>query len=189
MNHMAPEKNDPECNPASSESATPQLVEDVESELAAVVAERDRLLKEKTDLSDQLLRAKAEFENFRKRTDRERREGGRTARMDTVKHVLPVLDAMELALKSPAGAEGELRRGVELTLKQFREILEKQGLKAIEAAGAHFDPHIHHAVEMVETADYEDQTVIEEYVRGYLFHDQLLRPAMVRVASHPHNKE
>jgi len=189
MNNMATKKNDPECNPASSESATPQLIEDVESILAAVVAERDRLLKEKSDLGDQLLRVKAEFENFRRRTERERKEGGRTARMDAVRHILPVLDAMELALKSPAGAEGELRRGVELTLKQFREILEKQGLRVIEAAGARFDPHIHHAVEMVETTDYEDQTVIEEYARGYLFHDQLLRPAMVRVASHPHNNE
>ncbi len=185
MNHMAPEKNDQECTPASSESATPELIEDVESILVAVVAERDRLLKEKTDLGDQLLRAKAEFENFRRRTDREKKDVGRTARMDTVKQILPVLDALELALKSQAAADSELRRGVELTLKQFREILEKQGLKAIEAAGARFDPHLHHAVEMVETADYEDQTVIEEYARGYLFQEHLLRPAMVRVASHP----
>jgi len=185
MNHMAPEKNNQECGPDSSDSTDPQLLVETESDLAAVIAERDRLLKEKTDLGDQLLRVKAEFDNFRKRTEREKRETGRAARMDAVKHILPVLDALELALKSPAGAEGELRRGVDLTLRQFREILEKLGLKAIEAAGARFDPHIHHAVEMVETTDYDDQTVIEEYARGYLFQDQLLRPAMVRVASHP----
>lgn len=189
MNNMATDEKDQEYGPAPSESATPQLLEDVETDLAAVVAERDRLLKENTDLSDQVLRVKAEFDNFRKRTDREKREAGRTARMDAVRQILPVLDALELAQKSPAGAEGELRRGVELTLKQFQEILEKQGLKTIEAAGARFDPHIHHAVEMVETSDYEDQTVIEEYARGYMFHDQLLRPAMVRVASSPQSKK
>lgn len=189
MNNMATDKKDQEYGPASSESATPELIEDVESILETVVAERDRLLREKTDLSDQVLRVKAEFENFRRRTDREKMEGGRMARMDAVRQILPVLDALELALKSAAGAESELRRGVELTLKQFREILEKQGLKTIEAAGARFDPHIHHAVEMVETTDYDDQTVIEEYARGYLFHDQLLRPAMVRVASCPQNKK
>src|SRR5258706_1822458 len=188
MNNMATDKNKQESSPASSEDVTPESIADVESILATVVAERDRLLQEKSDLSDQLLRVKAEFENFRRRTDREKKDVGRTARMDAVRHILPILDAMELALKSAAGAEGELRRGVELTLKQFREILEKQGLKVIEAGGARFDPHIHHAVEMVETTDYEDQTVIEEYARGYMFHDQLLRPAMVRVASHPHSK-
>jgi molecular chaperone GrpE len=189
MKDMATDKNDQPGEPVSPAGPPQPALDEAEPDLAAVAAERDRLAKEKSDLGDQLLRARAEFDNFRRRTEREKRETWRAASMDMVRHMLPVLDALELALKSTAATDGDLRRGVELTLKQFRETLEKQGLKAIPAAGAQFDPNLHHAVEMVETEDYEDHTVIEEYARGYLFQDQLLRPAMVRVACRPEKGE
>ena len=193
MNDMASEEKNRNSTPASPGPAQPAALEleeaDLAAALAAVTAERDRLIEEMTRLGEQLLRARAEFDNFRKRTEREKRETRRVASIDFIRDILPVLDGLELALKSASGNEGELRRGLELLLKQFRETLEKMGLLAVEAEGAKFDPHIHHAVEMVETEEYEDQTVIGEFQRGYFFRDQLLRPAMVRVASRPRKSE
>jgi molecular chaperone GrpE len=149
------------------------------------------LEKEAADLRDQLLRRQAEFDNFRKRVERERAEYRINATMDTVQSILPVLDGLEQALKAPAGTSGgqEIRKGVELVEKQLREVLEKMGMTRIDAAGKAFDPHLHHAVEMVETSDHEDHTVLDVYQPGYFFQDKLLRPAMVRVAVHPSPKK
>lgn len=145
--------------------------------------------KEIATLRDQLLRRQAEFDNFRRRVERERHEHRVNAAMDTVQAVLPVLDGLEQALKISAstlaaGAQ-EIHKGVELVQKQLREILEKMGLVRMEVLGKPFDPHLHHAVEMVETTEHEDHTVLEVYQPGYFFQDKLLRPAMVRVAVHP----
>lgn len=178
MNDMGTEENKTESTPASPEGGVTLEA----GELEALVAERDRL-------RDAMLRTQAEFDNFRKRTAKEKKETGRAASAHVIRELLPVLDGLELALKSPGDADSEMRRGVDLLLKQFRETLEKMGLKAVPAAGAPFDPHIHHAVEMVETEEHPDHTVMEEYQRGYFFQDHLLRPAMVRVAVHPRKGE
>jgi molecular chaperone GrpE len=144
-------------------------------------AERDRILREKAELQDLLLRRQAEFDNFRRRSDRERDDVRQFAAMDAVKALLPVVDDFERALKVET-ADREYARGMELIYSRLYEGLKKLGLEPISADPPLFNPHIHHAVEMVDTKDHPDQTILEEYQRGYYFKGRLLRPAMVKVA-------
>jgi molecular chaperone GrpE len=148
---------------------------------AEIVAERDRLAKEKNELQDLLQRRQAEFDNYRRRNERERGELSEYASMDTVKMLLPILDDFERALKVE-GANKEYARGMELIYQRLMEALRKTGLEPIPSDPPLFNPHIHHAVEMVDTKDHPDQTILEEYQRGYQFKGRLLRPAMVKVA-------
>jgi molecular chaperone GrpE len=148
---------------------------------AEPAAERDRLAKEKTELTDLLRRRQAEFENYRRRIERERSELLQFASMDTIKALLPVLDDFERALKVES-ADKEYARGMELIYQRLVETLSKLGLERISSEVPLFNPHIHHAVEMVETKDHPDQTILEEYQPGYYFKGRLLRPAMVKVA-------
>ena len=143
--------------------------------------ELDRLKKEKAELQDLLQRRQAEFENYRRRVERERGELLEFASMDTIKVLLPVLDDFERALKMEGGGT-EYGRGMELIYQRLYETLKKLGLEPISSDVAAFNPHIHHAVEMVDTKDHPDQTILEEYQRGYYFKGRLLRPAMVKVA-------
>jgi len=143
--------------------------------------DRDRLMKEKAELQDLLQRRQAEFENYRRRVERERGELLEFASMDTIKALLPVLDDFERALKMEGGGT-EYGRGMELIYQRLYETLKKLGLEPISSDVAVFNPHIHHAVEMVDTKDHPDQTILEEYQRGYYFKGRLLRPAMVKVA-------
>jgi molecular chaperone GrpE len=157
---------------------------DVEAQLAALAAERDQLASEKAELADRLLRARAEFDNARRRAERERSDFLQFAAMDLVKDVLPVLDDFERALKVET-ADRNYAKGVELIYQRLFEALKKMGLEPIESAGKAFDPNLHQAVERVETDEAEDQTVLGEFQRGYSFKGKLLRPAMVRVAVNP----
>ena len=151
---------------------------------AALNSECARLEKEIAEHRDNLLRRQAEFDNYRRRTERERAEYRVTATMDAVMNMLPVLDGLEAALKAPVNTgAAEMRKGVELVEKQMREILERMGMKRVDALGKPFDPQLHHAVELVPTDSHEDHTVIGVFQQGYMFQDRLLRPAMVRVAS------
>ncbi len=145
------------------------------------VSERDRLIKEKTEFQDLLQRRQAEFENYRRRSERERGELLEFAAMDTVKALLPILDDFERALKNE-GPDKEYTRGMELIYQRLYEALKKLGLEPISSDVPVFNPHIHHAVEMVDTKDHLDETILEEYQRGYYFKGRLLRPAMVKVA-------
>ena len=149
--------------------------------LEAVAAERDRLLEEKNDLLDRLLRRQAEFDNFRRRAERERADVLEYANTESVRSILPILDDFERALKVESSGK-EYVRGMELIYQRFSEALKKLGLEPISAKGLKFDPHIHHAVEMSETDQVEDHTILEEFQRGYNFRGRLLRPAMVKVA-------
>jgi molecular chaperone GrpE len=173
-------------NPESdATNVSPDLpAESPEGQLAAVVAERDQLLMEKTDLQDRLLRARAEFDNARRRTERERGEFLQFAAMDLVREILPVLDDFERALKVET-ADRDYAKGVELIYQRLSETLKKMGLEPLETAGKPFDPNLHQAVERVETEEREDQTILGEFQRGYNFRGKLLRPAMVRVAVKP----
>ena len=159
----------------------PADVADPPSALEAVTAERDRLLEEKNDLLDRLLRRQAEFDNFRRRAERERADVLEYANTESVRSILPILDDFERALKVES-TDPEYVRGMELIHQRLSDALKKLGLEPIGAKGQKFDPHIHHAVEMVETDQVEDHTVLEEYQRGYNFRGRLLRPAMVKVA-------
>jgi molecular chaperone GrpE len=150
--------------------------------------EYDRVKTERDQLLDRLARLQAEFENARKREAKERNDFREFATAGAVEQFLPVLDNFQLALKSKGTAE-QLRTGVELIVKQMEEALRSLNVQPIEAVGAEFDPRIHEAIEMVEKQDVPDHQVIDEVRRGYRIKDRLLRPAMVRVASNPQQKE
>jgi molecular chaperone GrpE len=146
--------------------------------------EIERLRAEASEMRDLAQRKQAEFENYRKRMERERLDLSRYAEADVVKEVLPVLDNLERALRAE-GSEGQLRDGVVIIHKQLQEILSRLGLSEVESLGKPFDPHIHEAVSQVESSDRADGTVLEVFQKGYLFKDRLLRPAMVSVARRP----
>jgi len=151
-------------------------------------SEFEALNAEKASLFDQLRRRQAEFENYRKRVERERSEIYQRGRDDVLLQLLPVVDNFERALSSLETSEGDaeaLRHGVELIHKQFIDALSKFGLKPVEAVGKTFDPHVHEAVTMEATDKHKENTVIEEFQRGYKIGDRLLRPAKVKVASSP----
>jgi molecular chaperone GrpE len=148
-----------------------------DAELQKIKAERDSLL-------DRLARAQAEFDNARKRAAKEQQDFRDFAMADAIKSLLPVVDNFERALQSKSEA-AEFRSGVELIYKQLRDVLTKLGVQPIAAKGEQFDPHVHEAIEMVETPDAADHEVLDEWQRGYKYKDRLLRPAMVRVAKKP----
>jgi molecular chaperone GrpE len=138
-------------------------------------------------LQDKYLRLAAEFENYKRISQREQREASRFANETLLKELIPILDNLERAIKSakdsPAG--NGLMEGVQLTLKQFIETIGKFGVRQVSSVGAPFDPSCHQAVVRIESADRAPNTVMEEYQRGYLLHDRLLRAAMVAVAVAP----
>ncbi len=174
----------PESNPSEVSSDTNLPAETLEGQLAAVMAERDQLLAEKTELQDRVLRVRAEFENARRRNEREHSEFLQFATIELVREILPVLDDFERALKAET-ADRDYAKGVELIYLRLYETLKKMGLEPIEAEGKPFDPNVHQAVERVPTDTVDDLTVLGEYQRGYNFKGKLLRPAMVRVAVKP----
>jgi molecular chaperone GrpE len=145
-------------------------------------AEYQKLKSERDTLLDRLARLQAEFENARKRSVREQQEFREFALADALKSLLPVLDSFERAMQHHHGAKSEFRSGVELIYKQLQDALEKMGLRPISAKGEMFDPHLHEAVEMVDTSEARDHEVLEELQRGYKLKERMLRPAMVKVA-------
>lgn len=151
------------------------------AETDTIAAERDALIREKTELQSLLLRRQADFENSRRRMEKERAEHAEYAAMDAVKAFLPILDDFERALGVET-TDREYARGIELIYQRTIETLKKLGLEPMETAGAAFDPNVHHAIEMVNTEEAADQTVLGEFQRGYHFKGKLLRPALVRVA-------
>jgi molecular chaperone GrpE len=171
----------PESNVSDVSPCDALPVETPESQLAALAAERDRLLAEKTDLEDRLKRAHADFDNARRRGERERSEYLQFAAMDLVRDILPVLDDFERALKVET-ADANYAKGVELIHQRLFDCLKRIGLEPIESAGKKFDPNLHQAVDREETQQVEDQTILSEYQRGYNFKGRPLRPAMVKVA-------
>jgi molecular chaperone GrpE len=171
------ENNETEADAIASEN---QVGEDLTDQLRI---ERDGLKVERDELKELLLRRQAEFDNFRKRTEKERSESLQYAGMDLVRDMLPILDDFDRARKVEAG-NPEYARGVEMIYGRMYETLKKVGLEPIGAEGRHFDPHLHQAVERVETKDAEDGTILGEFQRGYLFKGKLLRPSMVKVAVH-----
>ena len=176
-----------ESNQDSTESVSAEKT--LPAEATSVSQEDyDRAKAERDSLLDRLARLQAEFENARKREARERNEFRDFAVAGAVEQFLPVLDNFQLALKSSGSAE-QLRAGVELIVKQMEEALRSLNVQPIEAVGAEFDPRVHEAIEMVEKPDVPDHQVFDEVRRGYRIKERLLRPAMVRVASNPQQKE
>ena len=183
---MSIEADDIISNHAPSESTNNSAgdtaeVADPAASAAALAAERDLLIAEKADLQERYMRRTAEFDNFRRRTERDMAERREYASEDAVRNLLPLLDDFELALKAPC-SDPEYAKGLHLIYSRFADSLKKIGLEPLEVIGAKFDPHCHEAIQMVPNADVEDQTILHELRRGYSFKGRLLRPAMVSVA-------
>jgi molecular chaperone GrpE len=140
------------------------------------------------DLLGRIARMQAEFENARKRLAREQDEFKELALADAIKSLLPVLDGLDWALQSQYQSVEEFRSGISLIRKQLYDSLSKLGLQEIPANGELFDPHLHEAVEMVNTTVAKDHHVLKDVRRGYRLKDRLLRPAMVLVAHNPENE-
>jgi molecular chaperone GrpE len=162
-----------------------QVAGQIASEAPSVPrATYDQIKAERDQLLDRLARLQAEFENARKRAERDKTANRDYAAVSVVEKFLPVLDHFEMALKS-TGTADQLRSGVELIVKQMEDVLRQLHVTAIPAVGAKFDPRHHEALGSVERLDLPDQHVAEEIRRGYKLRDKLLRPALVRVASNP----
>jgi len=161
---------------------------DLESETKVAGPTAVELLRSERDqLLDRLARQQAEFENARKRADRERIENRDYVMGSIVEQFLPVLDNFDLALKSDSSAE-QLRAGVELIVKQMEDVLNKMGETAVPTVGEPFDPRVHEALGAVDREDIPDQHVADEVRRGYRLRDRLIRPALVRVAHNAKQK-
>lgn len=173
----------------STDDEDPPAVEaGAADEFAQLKSQIEALSTERSSLYDQLLRRQAEFENYRKRVERERSQTYQRGRDDVLVQFLPVVDNFERALESLERSEGDaeaLRHGVELIHRQFKDALSKFGLEPVESVGHTFDPHVHEAVTTEPTDKHKENTVIEEFQRGYKIGDRLLRPAKVKVASSP----
>jgi molecular chaperone GrpE len=174
-----------EDNPESN--AGPVLVDDSASagptaeEFAALKAERDQIF-------DRFARLQAEFDNARKRQEREKQEFRDYATGNVIEQFLPVLDNFALALNANASAE-QLRTGVELIVKQMDEVLKGLNVQAVPTVGQQFDPRVHEALGTVERDDLPDHSVLDEIRKGYKIRERLLRPAMVRIVSNPKQSE
>jgi molecular chaperone GrpE len=173
-----------------TQTNTPEVSDSSTAEIAAtdaadLSAECDRLRSEVADLQDRLLRRQAEFENFRRRTERDRSDFLEYAGMEFVRELLPILDDFERARKTECSDES-YRKGIELIYQRLQDSLKKMGLEPIEVApGTEFNPNLHQAVVRLETEEAPDHTILEEFQRGYNFKGKLLRPAMVKVAVKP----
>jgi molecular chaperone GrpE len=185
----ATQQTDPASDPG--DAATGVTGETDEPLLASpthLQEEHERVKAERDSLVERLARLQAEFDNARKREARERSEFRDYAVAGAIEQFLPVLDNFQLALKSTGSAE-QLRTGVELIVKQMEEALRNLNVQTVETVGTQFDPRVHEALEMVEKPDVPDHQVFEEVRRGYRVKERLLRPALVRIASNPQQKE
>jgi molecular chaperone GrpE len=160
------------------------------AELIATRSELKRIEAENAELKNSLARRQADFENYRKRVERERTETYNRVVADVAAKLLPVVDNLKRALDAEASVKAaesdEFRHflsGVDLISKQLAGVLEALGVKPIAAVGEQFDPHIHEAVVTEPTDDYEPDTVMQELVAGYRLGDKLIRPALVKVAT------
>jgi molecular chaperone GrpE len=145
--------------------------------------ETAKLLSELDDLRQTLLRRQADFDNYRKRIERERAEDSNRATARLMEGLIPVIDGFEHALAAHREKEYEVyRRGFELIYRQLVDNITKLGVERTDPIGKQFDPHLHQAMDRLETSDHEDGTVVQVFQPGYVFHGRVLRPAMVRVA-------
>jgi len=177
------ENQDPDVRTADS-PAEGAAGDDLAPQVTALKADRDRLAADKAELHDRLLRRQADFDNFRKRAERDRSDFLQYAGMEFVREMLPILDDFDRALKVET-ADANYAKGVELIYTRMYETLKKTGLEPMDTVGKTFDPNLHQAVERVETDEAEDQTILAEFQKGYTFKGKLLRPAMVKVAVRP----
>ncbi|MDP2167353.1 MAG: nucleotide exchange factor GrpE [Thermodesulfovibrionales bacterium] len=165
---------------------TPETVEiEGEEEVAEENAPEGKSIEEELgETKDKYLRLYAEFENYKKRMLKDKEELIRYANESIVYNLLPSIDNLEIALKHSGNSEG-IKEGVEITMRELLRTLERFGLKPIESSGRPFDPEFHHAMSQVQSDEAEENTVIEEFRRGYTYWDKVLRAALVAVSKKP----
>lgn len=161
--------------------------DELESE---AVDEKERLATELRDAHDKYLRLYAEFENYKKRVSKDKEELLKYGNEKLVSELLPVIDHLEMALKHASNeVSSGLVQGVDMTLKELKKTLQKFGLTEISADGKPFDPLVHHAMTQIERDDVDENTVVEEYRKGYMLNDKVIRAAMVAVSKKPVTEE
>lgn len=178
---LPPAEDDGDNMPDASASQVQAPEAGAPDELRKLKTERDMLY-------DRLARLQADFENQRKRLAKEQADYREYALADAIKELLPIVDSFDRAIRHEGGEDKDFRSGVELINRQLHDALAKLGVRPIPAQGEPFDPHLHQAVQMVETDEVADNHVLDELQRGYKLKDRLLRPAMVRVARNPKSK-
>ena len=173
--------------PVEGESAkgSRKKAKKAEAELAEVKKSLEKMTAELSELNDKYMRVCAEYDNFRKRSAKERESAYADAVCETLTNILPVLDNLERAAQynTEDTAESQMGKGLELTLKSFGELLAKMGVSEIEAVGKPFDPNVHNAVMHVEDETVGENEVVEVFMKGYAKGDKVLRYAMVKVAN------
>jgi molecular chaperone GrpE len=170
----------------SSELEQSEDTKAMESDSAKENAEMAKLAADLEDLRHPLLRRQADFENYRKRIEKERFEDSKRATARVIEGLIPIIDGFEHALAAHREAEYEnYRKGFELIYKQLLDNVTKLGAERIDPVGKPFDPHLHQAMDRTETTEERDGTILQVFQPGYVFHGRVLRPAMVRVAVHP----
>ena len=169
-------------NTGPEPSEEPKLAADS----AAADAEVAKLASDLNELRQTLMRRQADFDNYRKRIEKERADDAKRHTARVVEGLIPIIDGFEHALAAHREAEYEnYRKGFELIYKQLVDNVTRLGVERTDPLGKPFDPHLHQAMDRTETVDYEDGTILQVFQPGYVFHGRVLRPAMVRVAVHP----
>ncbi|MDR1541480.1 MAG: nucleotide exchange factor GrpE [Clostridiales bacterium] len=163
--------------PAESDAGAP--AEDA-PDYQAICLEKDKQI---TELIDRLQRSLAEFDNFRKRTIKEKSSMYDDGVKDAFEKLLPVFDNLERALFMSEVKDGNLYKGIEMTFRQLGEIMAKMGVESLPGVGEQFDPNWHHAVAHIEDKSLGDNVIVEELQKGYKYKDKPLRPSMVKVAN------
>jgi len=179
-------ENNSDSSAANAAADSSPEVNPVDAEYANADAEVGKLAKDLEDLRQTLLRRQADFDNYRKRVERERSEDSRRTTARLIETLIPVIDSFDQALASHREPEyANYRKGFELIHKQLLDNIARLGAERVEPVGVKFDPHLHQAMDRTETTDEDEGTILQVFQPGYVFHGRVLRPAMVRVAVHP----
>jgi molecular chaperone GrpE len=173
-------------NVDSSELEQSAEAKAVAADTAKADAEMAKVASDLEELRQTLLRRQADFDNYRKRVEKERSEDSKRATARVIEGLIPIIDGFENALSAHREAEYEnYRKGFELIYKQLLDNVARLGAERVDPVGKPFDPHLHQAVDRAETTEHADGTILQVFQPGYVFHGRVLRPAMVRVAVHP----
>jgi len=178
------EEAEAEAAPAAAEEdAEAETTAEPQEEVTLAKSELEKLQAAVQEKEERALRLQADFENFRRRTAKEKEELSAVVTQGILKDMLPLLDNFERAMAAEAKDIESFKQGVEMIFKQFGEILVKNGLEHIEVEGAKFDPNYHQAVMRVENPDLEDETIAQELQKGYMVKGRVIRPSMVQVVA------
>lgn len=174
----AAESQEPVNEAGAAEAQAEEMVGQEQGEIARLMAEAE-------EHQQRFVRAQADFDNFRRRTQKEKEELAKYASMKLITELVPVIDNFERAMATvPEGTESEsFSKGIQMIFRQLESVLNNEGLTAMETVGQPFNPEFHQAIMQVESDEYEEGTVVEEVQKGYMLKDKVLRPAMVKVSS------